>query len=121
MFFGHDIADRNLVICNEAQIAVRQNTYQLAVFHIVDDRHTADAVFAHQILCFGNQVIRGQEEWVDDNATFGTFYFVHFFSLRFDGHVFVDDAQAALASHCDCHCCIGYCVHTCAYDRNIQV
>ena len=33
MFFGHDIADRNLVICNEAQIAVRQNTYQLAVFH----------------------------------------------------------------------------------------
>lgn len=91
------------MIFNKADVAVRNNAAEFAIFESFNDWNTTDSVFAHQTVCFKHGVFRRKVERIDDNAAFGTFYFAHFISLLFNRHVLMDNAKTALTRHCDCH------------------
>ena len=75
----------------------------------------------HQVLCLLQRIVRSQIERVGDNAEFGSLDLVNFLRLHGDGHILMDDADAALPGHGDCHPVLCYGIHPCAHHRNVQL
>ena len=58
---------------------------------------------------------------VCDHTIFRTLYLVYFFCLRFNRHILVNDADAALPGHRDSHTVFRNGIHPGAHHRNIQL
>ncbi len=50
----------------------------------------ADAVASHQFIRFSNCMIRSQEEWINNDTIFRTFYLANFICLLRNRHIFMD-------------------------------
>ena len=114
---GHRFGDLSGKVLLELHIAVRDDTDELLS---LGDGNAGDAVLLHQLFRVRQRVLRGEGERVGDDAVFGAFYFVHFFCLRFDRHVLVDHADAALPRHCDGHAALRDGVHTGAHHGDVK-
>ena len=115
---GHELMDGAVIIRDKAQVAVGQDTHQLATFA---DRHAGDLVAAHEVFRILNQVIGRKEEGIGDHAMLGALDLVHLRSLIRNGHILVDDAQAAFAGHGDSHPRIGDGIHRSGHQRDVQL
>ena len=114
---GHHLPDRHIGAGFEAQIAVGQNAHQpRALGH----RDARDAIAAHHFPGVGDFLVRPDGDGVHDHAAFTAFDAVHFFGLPLDGHVAVNDADAALLRQRDGQVRLGHRVHGGADDGNIQ-
>ena len=65
-------------------------------------------------------MFRSQRKRVCDHAILRTFHLVHFFRLRLDGHILVDNADTALSCHGDRHPVFCHGVHPRTHHWNIE-
>src|SRR5580765_3904624 len=79
----HHFRNRQLETCFETQIAIGDNSYQVSVF--IDDRYAADVITLHYIEGFTHGTVLPNSYRIDDHPGFGSFHFVHFFSLALNG------------------------------------
>ena len=114
---GHDLFNLLREVGQEPHVAVGENTHQLAV---AADRHAGNLVFAHQLVGVRHQMLRREEKRVDDDAVFRALNPVDVVSLVGDGHVFMDDADAALAGNGNCHRRFGHRIHCRRHQRSVQ-
>ena len=114
---GHHVGDGLFEIAFKAQIAVGEDADELAVF---GDGNAADAVLFHERHRVLDEIFRFEEEGVGDDAVFAALHLVHLFRLLLDGHVLVDDADAAFARDRDRHPVFGDGVHRRAHQRDVQ-
>src|SRR5208282_3567902 len=95
---GHDLADELTVIFLKAQIAVGEDAGEART---ASDRQAGDAVLVHDFEGLADGDVRGDGDGIDDHAGFGAFDAIDFLGLTIDGHVAMDDADAALARNAD--------------------
>ena len=117
LFLGHHLADLQVVARFEAQVAVGENADQLAVLGHGD---AGDPVARHQVEGFADPLVAGNRDRVDDHARFAALDAVDFFRLPLNGHVAVDDAEAALPGQGDRQPGLGDRVHRGAQERNLD-
>ena len=115
---GHNVLDFHIEVSEETHIAVGDDADKLFVF--IANRHATDFVSAHQLVCVCGGMILGEVERVHNNAVFGTFYLVDLLRLLFNGHIFVDYTDTALAGNGDCHFRLGNGVHCCGHNRCVE-
>ena len=115
---GHDVVDAQLVVGDEAQVAVGDNAHQLVA---VEHRQAGDAVVAHDRLHLGHALVAGHGDRVDDHAGLGLLDLFDLLGLAVDAHVLVDDADAALPGHGDGGLVLGDRVHGGAEQRRLQL
>ncbi len=92
--FRHDGADELIVIFFEAQVAVGEYAGEARAAR---DRKAGDAVLLHDFEGLAESDIGRDGDRVDDHAAFGALHAIDFFSLAVDGHVAMNDADAALS------------------------
>ena len=114
---GHHIRDRLVEVALEAQIPVREDADQLAVFRY---GHAGDAVALHEVERFPNLVPRRDRDRVDDHAALRAFHAVDLLGLPLDRHVAVNEAKAALTGKPDGEVGFGDGVHRRADDGDVQ-
>ena len=115
---GHELMDGAIVIRDKAQIAVGQDAHQLAV---LTDRHAGDAITGHEVFRILDQVMGREEERIGDHAVLRALDLIDVRSLIGDGHVLVDDTQAALTRHSNGHAGIGDGIHRGGHQRDVQL
>ena len=118
VLLGHHVVDELGHIGLKLHVAVGDDTDETAV---VADGHAGDAVLGHQPVGLGQGVARAQPERVGDNAVLTALDHVHLLSLLADGHILMDDADAALPGDGDGHAVLGDGIHGGADQRNIQM
>ena len=117
---GHVLRNQRLKIRDKAHVAIGDNPHQLAIFQGLHNRNPRDAVALHQFFCLMNLVIWSQEEGINNNPIFRTFYLAHFFSLLGHRHVFMDNTQASCTCNGNGHLAVCDCIHGRGDNRNIQ-
>ena len=115
----HNLVDRAGIVGFKTEIAVGQNTDQLA--RLIGNRHAGDAVARHQLFRVGNKVVRAEVERIGNNAVLRALHAVNLLRLLLDGHVLVDDAQTALARHGDGRLRLRHRIHGRRQERDIQL
>ena len=95
-------------VFDEAHVTVGEDAHQLAVIH---NRQTGHAEIRHQVQGFLHGIAGGNGNGVKNHAAFALLDAFHFQALAFDGHVLMDDADAAHARHADGHGRFGDRVH----------
>ncbi len=115
---SHHLVDTAALVALEAEVAVSDDTYELAA--LVYHGNAADVVFAHHAESVGHGRAFKDGDRVVNHAVFGTLYSMHLTGLLFYRHVFVNNAQAALA--CDRYgkLTLGHCVHSRRYDGYVE-
>ncbi len=68
-------------------------------------------VALHDIERFLDFLVFGKADGIVDDAVLGALDAIDHLCLLVDGHVSVEDSDAALARHCDGHACFGDGVH----------
>src|SRR5262249_14656349 len=106
-----------VVVVEEAQIAPRQNPFQVSVH---GDGHAADVVLLHDPPGRAHRFVRRQRDRVGDDAVLAALYLVHLAGLLLDGHVLVNDADAAFLSERDGQLTFRDRVHGRGDDGNIE-
>lgn len=91
------------------QVAVGDYALKYAVF--VNDGQTAYLVACQQFFRMCYCGVGLQRYRVGNHSAFVAFYLVYLRGLTFDGHIFVNETDAALSCKCDCHFRFGYGVH----------
>src|SRR6266576_2212128 len=86
----------------------------------IDDGQFFDAVFCEEPLRFIEGPVGTERDRIHDHAGFAALHAVHFGGLAVDRHVLVDDADATLARHGDCHLRFRHGVHGGGDDRNVE-
>ncbi len=113
----HDVADRLIEVALEAQIAVGEDADEaLAARH----RQAGDPVLVHDVERLADGELGRNRHRIDDHAAFRALHAVDFFGLAIDGHVAVDEADAALAGDGDGQARVGDGVHGGGHDRDID-
>ena len=115
---SHHFGDLNVEIGHKPHIAVGDDTHQFAV---LADGNTGDLEFTHQRIGFINKVIGRKEEGLIDNAVLTALYPLNFFRLLLDGHILMNDTDAAFPRHGDRHLAFGNSIHRGTHQRNIQL
>ena len=82
-------------------IAVGDDADELAGF--VHDGNAGNAVFGAEIVRIAQRVLRGKEERVGDDAVLAALDEIDLLGLLLDRHIFMNDADAALARDRDRH------------------
>jgi hypothetical protein len=116
---GHDLADGTLHVALETQVAVGDDADEPAV--AVDDRDTADFVLAHQLESIAHGVVARNGHGVVNHAVLGTLHPPHVRGLLGDGHVLMDDADAALAGQCDGKRSFRHGIHGGGHDGDVEL
>ena len=101
----------------EAQVAIGENAHQLAVFH---DGHARNPVVLHHLERLGDLLIGSHRDRVHNHAAFTALDPVDLLRLSLNGHVPMDDADAALLRQRDRQVRLGDGIHRRARNRNIQ-
>ena len=94
IFFRHHGVDELRVIFFEAEVAIGENSSEAGTAR---NGQARDAVLGHDFESLAKSDVWRNGDGVDDHARFGPFHAVDFFALTVDGHVAVNDADAALA------------------------
>ncbi|MOA06439.1 hypothetical protein D3C78_1260720 [compost metagenome] len=115
----HNLADFNFVIMNKTQITIRQNTDQF--MFIINDRYTGNTEFPHNFFCIRYQMICRKRERICYNTALGTFYTIHFLCLLFNGHILMNNSNAAFTCNGNGKCCFRYRIHPCADQWNVKL
>src|ERR1700691_6536504 len=110
IILGHHRADGLVEVTFETQIAVGENANEARAASDGQARHF---VFIHDVERLADGKFRGDGDGVNDHAAFRTLYAVHLLRLAVNGHVAVDEADAAQAR-------VRYCVHGRGDDGNIE-
>ncbi len=118
VFTGHQIGNRPIVARLKTQVAIRQNADQLVFF--IHNGNPANLKLLHQLQCIAYAGIHFQRHRIDDHAAFRALHVTNLLRLPLDGHVFMDNANAALARDCNRQPTIGHRIHRRRYNRNIQ-
>ena len=106
------------IIFLEFQITVRNDPDQLFTHR---DRHTGNAKFGHQIIRILQRMLRRQGKRVADDAVFRTLHLIDLIRLLLNRHILVNNADASLTCHGNCHPMLGDRVHSCAHHGNVQM
>ncbi|MPN42483.1 hypothetical protein SDC9_190040 [bioreactor metagenome] len=115
---GHNVPDEFGIIRFEPEVAVGDDTHQLVA--VRNDRHAGYPVLGHERVRVRHPVVGRQEKRVGNHAVFAAFHLVHVFGLCRDGHVFMDDAHAALPGDGDGQRAFGDRIHGRAHQGDIQ-
>ena len=114
---GHHFADRLVKIALEAQVSIREDAYEALSAR---DRQPGNLVLVHEIERLPDGNFRSDRYRVHNHAALRPFHLVHFFGLAFDGHVPVNEPDAALSCDRDGETRVRHRVHCCGDDGNIQ-
>ena len=76
-----------------------------------DNRHAGDAIAIHDIHRVADAAVGRHRHRVDDHARFAALHLVDFVALRFDGKIFVNDADTALLGDGDGQVRFGHGIH----------
>ena len=117
VILGHHVADAAGIVGDETHIAVGENADELTVHA---DRHAGDLELTHQRVRVRDGVVGGQREGIDDNAVLRTLDHIHLIGLRLDGHILVDNTDAALTRDGDRHLRLGDRVHSGGHQRGVE-
>ena len=98
LVLGHHVGDRLVQFGFETQVAIGQNTDQLA---ILGDGNPGDAVFLHQLKGLIDFLVGMHRDRVDNHAAFRLLDLVDFEGLHSRRHVFVQDAETPFPGHAD--------------------
>ena len=101
IFARHELADLPVEVGFKLHVAVGDDANKLA--GLVHDGDAGNAEFAAKGIRVAQRVLRGEEERVGDDAVFAALDEVDLFGLLLDRHIFVDNADAALARNGDRH------------------
>lgn len=114
---GHDVAQRLVEVLFEAQVAVGDDTDQLAAF---DHRQAGDAVLALQRDGVAHLHQGSDRDRIDHDAELVTLDAGHFTGLGVGGQVLVDDPDATLLRHGDGQARLRHGVHGGGHKRDVQ-
>ena len=98
LFGGHHLTDADFQAAFETHVAGSHDAHQVAV---VQHRHAGDVVGLGQVEQVAHGGVGFDGDGVLDHTGLETLDLAHFGSLLLDGHVLVDDADAAFLSHGD--------------------
>ena len=115
---GHDLGDRALHVVLEPQIAVGHDAFEEAP--VVHHGDASDAVLRHDVVGVADERVDRQGDRILNHPALAPLHLPDLRGLSRDGHVLVDDRNAALAGHCDGHVGLAHCVHGGRDDRHIQ-
>ena len=118
VFLGHHIVNEPIHIGLELQVTVGDDADELA---LVADGHAGDVIFSHEGVGLAQGVAGSQPEGVGDDAVFRALDHVHLLCLGGDGHILMNDADAAFSGNGDGHAILGNGVHCGGHHRNIQL
>ena len=119
MFLGHHLADGDIEAGHELEVAVGDDAHQLAVG--IADGNAADMELAHQPVGIADEMLRGEEKGIIDDTVFAALDPIDLIGLLADGHILMDDAEAAFPGHGDGHAAFGDGIHGGADERGIEV
>ena len=108
VLLGHHVVDELVHVGLELHVPVGDDADELTV---VADGHAGDAELGHQLVRLGQGVAGSQPEGVGDDPVLGALHHVHLLGLLADGHIFMDDADAALPGDGDGHAVLGDGIH----------
>src|SRR5689334_24582813 len=114
---GHDVLDRILGLLLEAQVAVGDDADELLA---IDHRHARDVMRVRDLHDFADRSLRTDRDRIADDARLELLDQAHFGRLPLDGHVLVDDADAAGLRHRDGEAGFGNGIHCRRDDRQVQ-
>ena len=122
---GHHLGDQARHVALEAQVAVRDDADELAVFADqptvgIHDRNTSDLVLLHQIQGIAHGVVLRDGHRIVDHAVLGTLHPAHLRSLLGDGHVLVDHTDAAFTRQSDGQRSLRHGIHRGGDDGDVE-
>ena len=114
----HHIRDRLAELLLELEVAIGDDPDQPAA--AVDNRHARDPEAAHQGFGFAEWSVGAQGDRIEDHPALAALDPVHLGGLPVDGHVLVDDPDAARPGHGDRHLGFGDGIHRSSHKRHIE-
>ena len=117
VLLGHHVHHGLVEVFLEANVAVGEDTHQLAVF---GDGHAGDVVAFHQVHRLAHGGVGAQGDGVHDHAGFRALDLVYLGGLHVDFQVTVNDAEAALPRQGDSQPRFGHGVHGGGNERDIE-
>ena len=114
---GHHVVHQLAHVGLKLHVAVGDNTDELAV---LADGHAGDAVLGHELVGLRQRMAGGQPEGVGDDAVLAALDHVHLLGLGADGHIFMNDADAALTGDGDGHAVLGDGIHGGAHQGDVK-
>ncbi|MNQ69345.1 hypothetical protein D3C85_839360 [compost metagenome] len=114
---SHDRGDGVAHVRLEAQVAAGDYAHQFALVH---HREAGEAVLAGDLQQLDDLGGGGDGHRVTDDGGLVTLDLAHFGSLLLDGHVLVDDADAAFLGHGDGQAGFGHRIHRGGHQRDVQ-
>jgi hypothetical protein len=116
----HDVADLGDARCpgDELHVAARDDAHGLAAG--IHHGEPADALLLHQRHGVLDRVRRTQRDRIGDDAVLAALDLGDFARLRRDGHVLVDEADAAFLGQRACHRTFGDRVHRRRDQRDVE-
>jgi hypothetical protein len=123
VFVRHQFGNLLAHVGGETNVAVGQDTDQLARHALAGARHhrdAGDAVILHQAQCVGERSVRRNGQRIDHHAGFILLDLTHLGGLAVDIEIAVDHADAAGLRHGDRHPRFGHGVHRRGDNRNVQ-
>ncbi|MND77944.1 hypothetical protein D3C80_696470 [compost metagenome] len=118
LFRRHHFTDRGIQTAFEADVTGSDDADQVA---IVQHRNTGDVVLLGQLEQITDRGVSLDGDRILDHAGLEFLDLAHFGSLLLDGHVLVDDADAAFLSHGNGQAGFGHGIHGSGNQRNIQL
>ena len=114
---GHRRSDRLPEIFLEAQVAIGEDAHEeRAARH----RQAGNAIFVHDVQGLLHGMLGGDRDRIDDHSAFRALDAVDLFGLAINGHIAMDETQAALPGHGDGQMSLGDGVHGGGDHGNIQ-
>ena len=119
VIFGHHFPDGDIEAGHELEVAVGDDAHQLAIG--IADGDAADMELAHQAVGIADEVFRREEKGIIDDTVFAALDAIHLIGLLANGHILMNDADAALPGHGDGHAAFGNGIHGGTDERSIEV
>ena len=118
LFRGHHVADLGVQAAFEAHVTGGDDADQVAVRQ---HRNAGDVVQAGQVEQVAHGGVGVDGDRVLDHASLELLDLADFAGLLFDGHVLVDDADAAFLGHGNGQARFGHGIHGSGNQRNVQL
>ena len=116
---SHDLADRTLHVCLEAEVTVGNNTHKFLA--VINNRDTTDMVFSHNVKNILYRRIGLDCNRIIDHTVLGTLYNGNLMCLLLNGHILVDYTDTTLTSNGNSHLRLGNSIHCRSHERYVQL
>jgi len=118
IIFRHHFSQALVVVGNEAQVALGDDALEMAVD---GDGDAGDVVIVHDLAGVFDGGVGIERDRIGDDAVLAAFDFLDLASLHLDGHVLVNDADAAFLGEGDGQLAFGDGVHRRGDDGDIEM